>query len=152
MIKNLTIVINLDNPAILDSILKLLEPFQEEISISVRDDNARNPIIMAHIGHITHPGQLEMALLRESERGIIMVCADNFHPPKRGDLAEMFTDKLKEMSKSIEIMARKISTEKEEQKNDTIINQQQLKHWGAKQTSNYQSKKIFKEKFIRRCH
>lgn len=138
MIKNLTLIISLDNPETLSSILQLLEPFQEEISISVRDRCA-SPMMMAHIGHINIGHSLEMALSREQDRGIILVCGSNL-PPKRGDMAEMFTDKLKEMNRSLNVIQEQIVVEEKKQQQEIFFNKQQQRHLGHKQINNYKSK------------
>lgn len=138
MIRNLTLVVSLDNPETLSAILKLLKPFQEEISVSVRD-NGDSPIIMAHMGHFSHTEVLEMALSREQERGIILVCGGNLHP-RHGEMAEMFTDKLKEMNRSLNISKERIITEEKDQQQEIFFNKQPQKHWGHKQTNNYKSK------------
>lgn len=138
MIRNLTLVVSLNNPETLSAILELLEPFQGEISVSVRD-NGDSPMMMAHVGHISLGHSLEMALAREQERGIILVCGSNL-PPSRGEMAEMFTDKLKEMNRSLEISKERITTEEKDKQQEIIFNKKPQRHWGHKQVNNYKSK------------
>jgi hypothetical protein len=149
MIRNLTLVVSLDNPETLSAILKLLEPFQEEISVSVRD-NDNGPMMAAHIGHIghiSHTEVLEMALSRESERGIILVCGGNY-PPRRDEMAEIFTDKLKELNQSLNISKERIVIEEKNKQQEIFFNKQPQKHWRPKQVNNYKSKVT--KKFIPR--
>lgn len=146
MLRNLTLIISLDNPETLNAILKLLEPFQEEISVSVRD--RESPMMMAHVEHLSIGHSLEMALAREHERGIILVCGSDF-PPRRGEMAEMFTDKLKEMNRSLDISKERIITEEADKQQEIFFNKQPQKHWRTKQTNNYKSKVT--RKFIPRA-
>ncbi|MFZ2310302.1 MAG: hypothetical protein WAW11_02050 [Patescibacteria group bacterium] len=144
--KNLTLVISLDNPETLEAILQLIEPFREEISVSIRDSGA-SPIMMAHVEHLGIGHSLEMALAREQDRGIILVCGGNL-PPRRGEMAEMFTDKLKEINRSIDISKERLITEEKDRQQEVSFNKQPQKHWGSKQTNNYKSK--VPRKFINR--
>jgi hypothetical protein len=148
MIRNITLVVSLNNPETLNAILKLLEPFQEEISISVRD-NDEHLAIMAHIGHIglSPTEELKISLSREPERGIILVRGGDL-PPRRGEMAEMFTDKLKEMNRSLIITKERIVAEEKDKQQEAFFNNNPRQHRRHKQVINYKSK--VPKKFIPR--
>ena len=144
MIRNLTLVISLDNPETLKAILELLKPFQEEVSVSVRD-NSNSPMMMAHIGHVE---ELDRSLLEELKRGAIMICGSSLNRTRLQiqEAGEIFAGNLKELGRSMKIDAIEII--KDQEKHD-LTDKKQLQRWGSRQNNNYKSK--VPRKFIPRA-
>ena len=144
MTRNLMLVVSLDNPETLSAILELLEPFQGEISVSVRDNNG-SPMMMTHVRHIGHVGHIEAldrTLLQELKMGTIVICDSGLNRTRLQiqEEAEIFAGNLKELGRSMKIDVCESVVNQKNQEKDDLTSKKQLQRWGSRQTNHYKSK------------
>lgn len=139
MPKKFVLVVSMDNQEILDSIINLLEPFRQEVSISVKDSSNHEPMLMAHM---EIPSLLRRAVSQISDRDIILIGHD-FNKPildtqKRSlALKDLIIGKTTETKIELHVLKNDWKFAIEEENNAFFFKRQESKSWGSRLNCNH---------------